>query len=288
MTGEFYLLAELDKCELTGDSVVKQSLGKCSITGANVRRDRLVSIATTLSSAQNVTDSNQLYCPALTVKDHHGNMIPLKDSRKCAVSKKISHISETKACQHTGVHIHESMAATCQISNKVVRKDILLKSSISGIFMLREFAVQLTDGGFGTAEETSICFWSGKTVDRRRLKKCKVTGIPACKEFLNEDQQLKIVREMLDGKNMGSVVDADKLSRLRANPQIGSWIKGKVTENPAIATDTYVVSALHSGLLGINVKVYLAVMRSDPDGEKVLGKISTIDRRGGLWWILDT
>jgi hypothetical protein len=105
---------------------------------------------------------------------------------------------------------------------------------------------------------------------------------------LNEDQQLEIVREMLDGKNMGSVVDADKLSRLRANPQIGSWIKGKVTENPAIATDTYVVSALHSGLLGINVKVYLAVMRSDPDGEKVLGKISTIDRRGGLWWILDT
>ena len=154
--------------------------------------------------------------------------------------------------------------------------------------MLREFAVQITDGGFGTAEETGLCHWSGKTVIRIRLEKCKVTGILVCEEFLNEDQKLKILKKMLDGTNMGSVVDADKLSRLRANPQISSWIKGKVTENPAIAADTYVVSALHSGLLGINVKVYLAVMRSDPDGEKVLGKISTIDRRGGLWWILDT
>ena len=288
MTGKFYLLNELVKCELTGDSVARGCLGECSITQAKVRRDRLVQVGPSTSSTQIISNPTLFYCPALTVKDHHGKMIPLKDSRKCAVSKIISHISETKVCQHTGVFIHESMAATCQISNKVVRKDILLKSSVSGILMLREFAVQITDGGFGTAEETGLCHWSGKTVERALLEECTVTDNPVCKEFLNKKKELKIVRKMLDGTNMGSVVDADKLSRLRANPQISSWIKGKVTENPAIAADTYVVSALHFGLLGINVKVYLAVMRSDPDGEKVLGKIVIIGRRGGFWWILDT
>lgn len=284
---KFYLLSEMGTCDLTGNMVMKGHLARCCVTGATVRMDKLAALPPSMLSSQN--DSTQrFYCPDLTVKDHAGAIIAKKDSRKCAVSGMIYHVSETTTCQHTGATIHESMSATCQVSGKVARKDILLKSAISGILMLPEFAVKMSEGGYGTLEETGTCIWTGQTVIRSRLKKCKLTGIPVCKELLNEDQELAILRDMLAGKNMGTPVEARKLSRLKGNAQISTWIKGKVTENSSPLENIYAIAALHTGLLGINVKVYVAVMRSDPDGEKLLGKFSTLERRGGLWWILDT
>jgi hypothetical protein len=104
---------------------------------------------------------------------------------------------------------------TCMSTGKRVLRDRLVRSNVSGHYLLAEAAVRSAiSGKVCAAKEAVLCQWLDQQLLPEDVGVCHRTGLTFAKIFLNPQGEFTILRQMLDGRMAG-------LDR----PELIAWLK---------------------------------------------------------------
>ena len=172
---------ELVTCEESGRVLLPVETGLCAITGLRV-------------------DTELLRRSAISEK------VALKTRmERCAVSNKRVLPSELAECEMTGQRVCPAELKTCSVSQKRAVHGQFIHSHISHKAMLPDYAiVSPVTNRCCTPLEAKECSWRNVKFPSDEVSICRLTGLYFSRDFINEANEFSVLRELLDGKEMGT------------------------------------------------------------------------------------
>ncbi len=179
-SGRVALAEELVTCEESSLRLLPEETEVCTITGKRVD--------TTLVGSSELT----------------GNRALRSRLEACAVSGKLAIPSELQACKVTGKRVDPAELETCTVSHKRATRYQFVRSDLSGLLMLPELAVWSPVSKRCCApQEAVLCTWRGVPFPKDEVSTDRLTGLTFSRDVLNPANELRPLRDLLDGKEAG-------------------------------------------------------------------------------------
>lgn len=257
-SGAMALLTEMVICQESGGKFLPGEVGHCSVTGK-------------------VVDAR-----LLSKNDLSGAAVLTNLTQKCSVTGKRVLAEQLERCTLTNDWALPSELRTCAVTGKRGRRDRMLRSAVSKKYVVPQAAIRsAVSDGVGLPTEVVKCAWLEKEILSTETKSCSLTGEDFAASLLNEDDELKALRNMLDGR-MHDAVQADHLIRdIQAlDLQFFSGLKSVWVSRSPRGGKLAVCCELHSWM-GWKVRFAGFLVETNPlkiTGQGVLGY-----RSGGSW-----
>jgi hypothetical protein len=101
----------------------------------------------------------------------------------------------------------------------------LVKSAVSGTWLMPEHKVALADGQPAGRHEVALCQWTDRYLPLTAPAECPLSGVRLDKRLLNASGEFGPLREVLDGKRNGKAVP-DRGFLARALPEAFRGVQG--------------------------------------------------------------
>jgi superfamily II DNA or RNA helicase len=257
-SGQLALADELVTCEESGVLLLPSERGTCSVTNKQVDK-RL-----------------------LAVSELSGKTGLRSRMQACAVSGKLALPSELVACDVTGKRVAPAELETCSVSRKRAIRYQFVRSDISGVPMLPEHAVWSPVSKRCCAPKESLtCAWRGVPFPRDEVAMCRLTGLLFSREFINEANEFRILRDLLDGREAGS--DAGDLVGWLSNTLNGKLPHLKSARCTFSPDGTArAVCAEMRAMLGFKVR-FAGLVSTERGDRRVLGRVVVGKRHQSVW-----
>lgn len=225
-SGRLGLPDELGSCQVSNKTLLVDELKPSAVSGRRVDIDLLVKSAR----------SNQWALPdELVTCQESGVKVLLAETDRCAISGKtvdrtlllqsslsgkwaLGHLmvycprtraralpDELKECQVSKTKVAPSILGQCSISGVIACKEYLVRSDFSNDYVLKEHAVKsIITGRVCSKREAVVCAWQQGPVLPSEAAMCTFTGLTFGRNLLNQQGELIILRDLLDGKVAGS------------------------------------------------------------------------------------
>lgn len=219
-TNKVVLSDETERSEVTGNLVARGVMVTSDVSGRRAEPDHFSKCAFTntraLKSELATSEvSNKLYrSDQQGVSDVSGRKGHSSEFETCSETRQSMIASEAEVCEESGKRVRRGVLNECSVSRKRVVPSLLLScavtgrramatnmvtSSISGKPLLSEQALLSTKGKACLPSEARDCIWSGTLSHTDDLQDCALTGVPVHISHLNDQNELRPLREMLDG-----------------------------------------------------------------------------------------
>ena len=259
MSGRLGLPTEMAQCEKTGDKVLPDEIGTCAISGKRVRVDLL----------HESPESGRKFLP------EHG--LRLTDGKYALPD-------EVLTCDQSGAIAHTSEFGKCTSTGKTVLLKYLSRSAASGNIYLAEVLKTTDEGQFGLPEEIAACEWDGKTTLKKFLIECTLSGLMISQKYMNQDRQLKVLRELLDSRISGSPVPDETVRKLALLQLLKAIRSGKAAMVMApLGTIYALIFEEKASWFTSKLNIYGALIRTSHEGEMIAGKLVIGERKNGLF-----
>lgn len=307
-TDEILESPELDKCEITNQTVPSECIAKCSITRKKVLKHLLVKsdISERWALPEHTVVciiTNKRVIEDETDKSFVSGKVGCKSEFVyCAETGKPLLPSEAEKCEITGKYVMPGMLEKCEVSGKNVLpteleksaasgkkalKKFFVSSSISNARILEEEAIRSIAGNFCAPLESKLCLWSGEKCHPDDLVSCELTGIPIHIEFATTDkpESLASLASLLnqiirkeDGQEYWSVIE-EKASKIlhTKNCKIDAAEFSPNKKQLAVSLEV-------KTLLGFKVR-YAGLIYSMKD-KSIVGRVS-IGKRDARGWQIE-
>jgi hypothetical protein len=257
-SGRLALAEELVTCEETGVPLLPEETGVCAIT--NKRVDKSL----------------------LGVSAFSGQAALLTRLESCAVSGKGALPSELETCDATKKRVHPTEMETCAVSHKRAIRGKLVRSELSDVLMLPEYAVcSPVSKRYCTPAESMLCTWRNVYFPNDEVAQCRLTGLTFSREFLNGAHELKSLRDLLDGKEGGS--DGANLSNWLVY-SIKGVFRGLKRARCIVSPDGSMraVCGEIRSMFGLKVR-YAGIVVAGKGARQILGHVVVGKRTRGQW-----
>ena len=238
------------KCKESKVDVLPTALGECSVTGKKVRKSLLVPSA---ASGQPALARAMFRC------EETGAMLLPDEAAKSEIS---------------GKRVDTRLLRKCAVSGRIGMKDELVKSALSGEWMLTNHALTLADGRIAGKHEAARCEWTDAYQPIDATATCKLCLVRLDKRLLNASGEFRALREILDGSRAGIVFsDPGFLARMR--PDTFQGVQGC----DVVSSTTKKAHILYGtkSFFGLNRKFFAVFVTGElsgltPIGSAVFGK----------------
>lgn len=214
---------ETVRCEVTGRLLLRDEAGVSVVSGRRAGRDLL---AGSDASGQLALVDELVYCPEsgarllpaevarcsetgvlvdrrrLATHDLTGRAVLTRLTGECAHTGKRVLLKELESCAITGLRVLPSELATCAITGTRGLRARMARSDVSGQYAIPDETFRSpVSGRVALSDEGVRCTWLGESVLRKEAARCTLTGRTMAKNLLNEDGQLALLADLLDGRS---------------------------------------------------------------------------------------
>lgn len=179
-------------CDFTSREVLKSELAISEVSGKPYRSDQQVrSVVSGKIGHQkefiNCFVTNQ---PLLA-----------NEAEYCELTGKAVRPGLLERCEVTGKKVLSSEIEKSVVSEKKALREFFVTSSLSGARLLKQEAIQSSEGKFCLPSEAKCCTWSGRQRHLDDFRICKLTNIPAHFEYMTStgETRLSVLVDMLNG-----------------------------------------------------------------------------------------
>lgn len=257
-SGRVALAEELVTCEESGLAMLPEETDVCTVTSKRV-------------------DSSLLCASELSGKRAIRSRL-----EACAVSGKLALPSELQLCELTGKRVDPTELETCAVSHKRAIRYQFVRSDISGLSMLPEFAVwSPLSKRCCTPQEAVPCAWRGVPFPKDEVATCRLTGLTFSRDTMNPTNELRILRDLLDGREAGTD-GGDLLGWLVKN--LNGNVTGLKSARCIFSPDgsVRVVCGEIRAMLGLKVR-YAGLVVAEKGTRQVLGRVVVGKRQQSTW-----
>jgi ERCC4-related helicase len=282
--------SEMVRCEVTGEWLAPSEAGKSDFSGKQVRADLL---RKSEKSGRKGLADEVVPCAVtgrLLLRDEVGRSAVSgkwcdKDLLQCSLRSGLDGLPQEMArCEETGALLLATETGFCQVTGKRVDNRLLAVSALSGRTVLNRFAVcSVLSRRIGLEDEVGYCNWLDGPVLKDELDVCRLTGLTISRAFLNSDNELRPLRELLNGWS----AEATPL------PKGAQWLRNQHAEFRSVNRLSGIVSpsktviaacAERTGALGLNRR-YAGVLIKLANPHLLLAKTAWGKRIRGLWTV---
>lgn len=298
------LSEEMAVCQVTTRRLLLDEMNNSAVSGKRVDRDLLVpsdrSGAVALPDEMVVcgeTGARLLpaevgYCSVtrkrvdarlLSTSEHSGRVALTRLTRRCAVTNRLALAEELEQCSLTRDWALPCELETCAVTGKRGICGEMLRSDVSGKYVVPQKAIRSAiSGKIGLPEEVVRCAWLEQPILREEAKACTLTNRLVAGKFLNKDDELIPLRQLLDGKCREAVPADTLLTKIRQLDE--SYCRG--------ITQVWMVRSPNGGKLAIcgeirswfGMKVrYIGFLLKDAEEFEITGK-GVLGYRGRHGW----
>jgi len=171
---------ELEKCSISGFLAIPNEFGVCQSTGKKVLKKYLVRCVDTGKMVIQTEIGYSDYRSRPVLKSL------LKKSQK--LPGRLGTSNELGKCQKTGKLLLLDELIRCDLTNRLVDSSLIVTCGETQKRVLNT--------------ETTICAWQNIPIINRYVGICELTKLPISKKFLDQNEMLKPLAQMLDGKNV--------------------------------------------------------------------------------------
>ena len=231
------LPGELEACQVTGVRVLPDQLGECSVKHLRVLRSRLVTCwkgqrpildteagrsVSGLLVWKGLLKASQKLPHRLGLAEEFGTcvetrkrMLLIELGTSVVSRKRVDHdllypsdrsgglalLKELIVCQESHVKLLPEETGTCALTKKRVDERLLSASAVSGKTALtRLMRRSVLSRKIALPDECVPCAWLGQYILRNEARGCTLTGMLVASEYLNADNELAPLRDLLDGR----------------------------------------------------------------------------------------
>lgn len=208
-TGRFVrkdLLGRLFKCPVSGQVLLREQAVKSDISGESVAPDQI--FVSQESGSKGIRGRETVICAAtgrevLTVEavrsQRTGNYYHLSQCQPSAMTGRLYPLNDLVVCAQSGTQVGFDEVGKCEVTKKLVRKDLLVCSNLSGRTALPKAGIQLADGRFALPDEAATCEWDGQMYATGDIVECRLSALAIARWWTNRDRELIPFRQLLDG-----------------------------------------------------------------------------------------
>lgn len=169
---------------------------------------------------------------------------------------------------------------------KTITTGELVKSVVSGVWLLPDHTVTLANGQPAGRHEVALCQWTYRFLPLAATETCRLSGVRLDKRLLNASGEFGPLREVLDGTRTGKAFP-DKGYLARACPDAFGGISGCefVTSVSKKAHILFGTKSLFG--LGIGKRVFAVIALGELSGLKLIGNALFGKRTRGVWAAID-
>ena len=168
----------------------------------------------------------------------------------------------------------------CVVTKRIGLKSELVKSALTGSWMLPEHAVVLADGRPAGRHESTECQWTEKNLPTAATAECRLCGVRLDKKLLNASGEFARLREILDGKQTGKPFP-DPGFLARTSPRIFQGVHA-CDHVSSESKKAHILFGVKSFLM-LYRRVFAVVTTGEMSGMKPVGNALFGKRAGGGW-----
>jgi len=317
-SGQYAAPEELVACQSTGQKILRTDSAVSILSGKVVRKDRLVRCAVSgdpaLPSELRASDaSGRLARPELlltsavsgksglpeeVVTCHPTQRTVLKTEAMRSQSTGNwyaedqlvrSRLSGTAApppdmvkCEATQQDLLPTERSLCSVTRRWVAVNRIRRSEVSGLPVDEEVAVRTDNGQIGLPNEIGLCQWSNRTMFYRDMDRCTLSQLMVDHDLLNEEKELRELRNLLDGKVPGLPTTEDERRWVLSQP---GW--GKVGDVAAMrnrATNLAAIVGEARGWFGFGSR-HIGGIANLGEPRQLISPALRGFRRNGIWFL---
>jgi len=201
--------AELVICDITGAKLLPAETDICGITDQRV--DKALLAKSGISGRPGIKTKMEI----------------------CPRSGKRAFPSELRPCEVTGERVDPAELSRCTVSGKTAINGLFVQSNVSASSMLRDLAVvSPSSKRLCMPSESVLCTWDGALYPSDEVARCTLTSLTFSQGLVNDKSEMKILRALLDGKELGE----------DGRDDLTSWLPSAIKMTSRIETVRYVVS----------------------------------------------
>jgi len=320
VSGMVVIVDEVVNCQVTGKPMQRKEAARCAASGLTVLPALLirsdVSQKSALPDYVTKSDASQrslLKSEAVVCEDTGATLAPderercaitgkLADRRllapssvssrmglsrllsRCAVSGKSAFPDELTTCALTGQRVLQQLTFHCMLTARTVLSQFGTRSAASGALFTTDEeanAHALKTTGFMTASVE--CTWLGAQICATEAGRCKLSGLTVASKLLNTNQELALLRTLLDATTVALPLANELLAKVRAlDPSLS-----KLTETGHLLNETGTRAAFSgrsaAGLLGFGARYSGGVLSLAATTALLAGPVLTGTRKAGRW-----
>jgi superfamily II DNA or RNA helicase len=215
--------SEFIDCRATGLPILPSEAGKSAWSGKIVRKDYLA-VSEKPPGRLGLADEfgvcaatgKRLLRDELGQSAVSGKWFDVDLLRPSQFSGKLALEGELEQCAATYQWVLPEELETCAVTGKRALRTRMLQSDVSHKFVLKDRAVRSAFGNrVGLPEEAVECAWLGKPILRDEAQECRLTRLLVAKTLLNDRGELKVLRDLLDGRALEAQNADDLVPRLK-------------------------------------------------------------------------
>jgi superfamily II DNA or RNA helicase/ribosomal protein S27E len=303
------LKGEIGTCAATGKHILWDELGESAVSGNWVDTDLLRASANSgllalPSELVTCELSGELFLPAetavcqftkkhvdrrLLVRSEVSGVLALADSMKqCVMTNTRGLPAELEQCAVSGQWALPDQLRPCAVTAQRALPHAMLKSDVSGKLAIPGRAVRSAVSNkicLRIADEAVKCAWLQKLILRLESATCRLTGLKVAKSHLNDDNELKVLRDLLDSES-GFTAD-EKLLRALQSAKGGALRRLKEARfKRGPNGGVLAISGALRGLLGLDVR-YVGFLFRTGETPDILGHYSIGHWSAEGGWIVE-
>jgi hypothetical protein len=131
-----------------------------------------------------------------------GKIVDISLLRKSAHSGALALENELERCGLTHVLVLPNEMEACAVTGIRAIREKMVRSDVSGRYVVPQKAIRsAVSNKVGLPDEVVNCAWLEKPILRNEAKSCALSGIYVTATLLNDHGELRLFRELLDGKS---------------------------------------------------------------------------------------
>lgn len=271
LSGKMVVPSELARCEATGQMALPHLMVRCAESNDLIVPDHAAVCRVT----------GQMVRKSLLGKSDLSGEFGLKRLLvKCSQTNVWLLPSESGECSLSGLKYDARLLRQCSYSGKIVLESKLMQSKASNKWMLPEYTKMLPNGIVVGRDEVALCVWTKKYQHASKSAMCSLSELVFAKQLMNEQRELRVLRECLDGKREGTdFPDPGYLAR-----NFPKYFSG-VTKFKWVSDSNSKMHILFGAksTFGFNERIFAVVAEGDLNGLRLRGKILWGRREKGKW-----
>jgi hypothetical protein len=189
---------------------------------------------------------------------------------------------EVASSEVSGKVVDKRLLRKCLVSGRIGTTSELVKSVVSGAWLLPEHTVTLADGQPAGLHEVAFCQWTDRYLPLAATAECRLSGARLDKRLLNASGEFGPLREVLDGTRTGKAFP-DQGFLARSCPDAFRGIGGCdfVTSVSKKAHILFGTKSLFG--LGLGKRVFAVIAVGELSGLRLVGNVLFGKRTRGMW-----
>lgn len=271
VSGDPALASELEKSEVSGRAARAEFLQTSALSGRRGLPDEMVVCHPTqrtvfLGEARRSESTGEWYALDQLLRSRmSGTMVPPPDTVRCEATQDVLLPKER---------------GQCVVSKKLVAADRIVRSEVSGLPMDRDSAARTDDGRVALPNEIGACQWCSRRLLLRELERCTLSELLVDRSLLNEDGELRPLRNMLDGRIAGIPLNLEEMAWLRTQPGWEKVATAGAFRSPQ--SNLAAVAGESRGWLGFGNRIIGGIVTLG-ETRQVLCPALRGSRRNGFW-----